>query len=301
MLTFLARRALGALAFTIVVPIAAIVLGRWSAGNLEAELSMQRASAVSIAEARAAAGLDRSAAAQIAGWVAGVARFDLGRSARFGRPVSELVLDGAAHTAALAALALLVATVIGWPLGVVTGARPRSALAALVAPLSLAFVACPPIVGALALMLLAVSTGWLSVAPGSLALPTLALALPLAATLERLQAQATSEAMSAPDLPAAAARGVPMWRLIWVHGARQSLRPVLGVFGVIVGSLFSGSLAVEVLTARPGLGHLMFDAIGARDLWLVAGCAFVGAILLAACNLAADALRALADPRVRES
>ena len=82
--------------------------------------------------------------------------------------------------------------------------------------------------------------------------------------------------------------------------ARQSLRPVLGVYGLIVGGLFSGSLAVEWVTSWPGLGRLTYDALVHRDLFLVAGCALAGAILIAAGNFAADAARALADPRVRE-
>ena len=77
------------------------------------------------------------------------------------------------------------------------------------------------------------------------------------------------------------------------------MRPVLGLFGVILGSLFSGSLAVEWVTSWPGLGRLMYDGIVGRDLYLVAGCALCGAVLIALGNLAADLLRGLADPRVR--
>jgi peptide/nickel transport system permease protein len=146
-----------------------------------------------------------------------------------------------------------------------------------------------------------VTTELLSVSPGSYAVPTLALALPLAAGLERLQSQATAEAMTAPDLAAAAARGVPPARLVWVHAARQSLRPVLGVYGIVVGSLFSGSLAVEVVTSWPGLGRLTYEALVSRDLYLLAGCALAGATFIALGNLAADLLRALADPRVSDA
>jgi peptide/nickel transport system permease protein len=159
--------------------------------------------------------------------------------------------------------------------------------------------ACPPLVGALALLLLAVSTGWLSVASGSLTVPVIALALPLAAALERLQSQATSERLTSPEITAAAARGVPPWRLLWIHAARQSLRPVLGVYGIVIASLFSGSLAVEAITGWPGLGRLMADAVTGRDVFLVAGCALAGAILIATANFLADLLRAAADPRLR--
>jgi peptide/nickel transport system permease protein len=208
------------------------------------------------------------------------------------------VLESAGNTAVLAAVALTLATIVGLPLGLLTGARPSGWLARLVTPLSVALVSCPPIVAALAL-LLAASKGWLSALQSSLALPALALALPLAATIERLQSQATTDTMGSLDLVAAAARGVPPSRLVWIHAGRQSLRPVLGIYGLLIGGLFSGSLAVEWVTSWPGLGRLTYDALVHRDLFLVSGCALAGAVLIAIGNVAADVIRAAADPRVR--
>jgi peptide/nickel transport system permease protein len=115
---------------------------------------------------------------------------------------------------------------------------------------------------------------------------------------ERLQSQAIAEALQAPVVMAAAARGLPAWRLTWIHAGRQSLRPVLGVAGIVIATLFSGSIAVETITAWPGLGRLMLDALVSRDIYLVAGCALAGATLVAAGNLFADVLRAAVDPTV---
>ena len=295
---FVSKRLLASAVFVAVVSGSALTLAHFVPGDATSEAFLSGAGAQSIAQERARLGLDRPLYAQLGGWIAGLVRFDLGTSSSFHRPVSDLLWERAAPTAQLAGTALLLATLIGLPLGLVTGARPRSFVALLVTPLSIGLVSCPPIVGALALLLLGVRTGWLSVAPGHLAVPALALALPLAAMLERLQSQATSEVMAAPDLRAAAARGLPAWRLLCVHASRQSLRPVLGIYGVVIGSLFSGSLAVEVVTAWPGLGRLMYDALMGRDLFLVAGCALAGAMFLAAGNLAADILRAVIDPRI---
>jgi len=153
-------------------------------------------------------------------------------------------------------------------------------------------------VGALALMLFAVQTGWFSTAPGAVLIPALSLALPLAAMIERVQSRATTDVTSTASWQSAAARGLPPWRLLWIHAARQSCRPFLGLFGVVLATLFSGSLAVEWVTSWPGLGRLMYDAIVGRDVFLVAGCALAGALLVAAGNLIADLLRVVADPRV---
>jgi peptide/nickel transport system permease protein len=94
---------------------------------------------------------------------------------------------------------------------------------------------------------------------------------------------------------------VPAVRLLWIHAARQSLRPVLGVYGIVIGTLFSGSLAVEAVTGWPGIGRLMYDALVGRDLFLVAGCALAGGVLIALGNVTADVIRAVVDPRIRNA
>ena len=87
---------------------------------------------------------------------------------------------------------------------------------------------------------------------------------------------------------------------MWRHALPLAARPVVAVYGLVVGSLLSGSFAVEIVTAWPGLGRLMFDALRARDVFLVAGCATVGAMVVAGANLAADLALAALDPRTRE-
>ena len=81
---------------------------------------------------------------------------------------------------------------------------------------------------------------------------------------------------------------------------RPALKPLASVSGLIVGSVLSGSFAVEIVTAWPGLGRLMYEALVSRDVELVAGCAAFGSILLALGTLASDLLLAAADPRLRE-
>lgn len=303
MTTTLARYVVGRLlvagVFVLLVSSATFVLARVSPGDAASDLFLSGASEESIAATRHRLGLDRSLASHVADWLSGIVRLDLGQSSHFGRPVAGLVGDRMRNTALLAGSALLMAIAIGLPLGVMTGTRPRSWLAHLVTVVSIALVCCPPIIGTLALLFFAAWTGWLSIEPGQLLLPTLALALPLAAMLERLQSQAAAEAFAAPDIAAAAARGVPSYRLAWVHAGKQALRPVLGVSGIVLATLFSGSIAVETITAWPGLGKLMLDALLSRDLYLVAGCALAGSALVALGNLIADLLRAAADPRVR--
>lgn len=264
--------------------------------------------------ARAAQGLDQPIWVQYGRWLRGLPRLDLGRSSLYRRPVGDLVGERALNTAILAVASLAVATLIGIPLGrragVSRGASPR-----IMRLVSVFFLSVPPLVGSLVLVLVAANTGWApagGMTSGGLSgtawfldvlrhlpVPTLALALPVAATLERLQARSMAEASAQPFVLASLARGRSTAEALRLHAWPVSLAPILGVYGVVVASLFSGSFVVEAVTAWPGLGRLLVDAMYARDVWLVAGCGAMGAACLAVATLAADIVHAVIDPRVR--
>jgi peptide/nickel transport system permease protein len=300
MLFFLARRAIAALVLVFVVTSGAVLLAGLSPGDFASQIGRR---AEDIARDRHRLGLDLPASQQYARWLRRAVTFDFGESFQYQQPVSDLVRARAANTAILALCALLVATLLGIPAGVMTGSRRHGLLPRLVRGLSLILLSVPPLIGSLVLVTIAARTGWLPVSgmagPASFVVPTLALALPIAATLERLQSQSIREALQRPSAMAAASRGIPGARLVWHHAWRQSLGPLLAIYGVIVGSLFSGSFAVEMVTSWPGLGALMRQALMMRDTYLVAGCAAAGAICLAAGVLAADVAHAFADPRAR--
>jgi ABC-type dipeptide/oligopeptide/nickel transport system permease component len=120
----------------------------------------------------------------------------------------------------------------------------------------------------------------------------------MAASLERLQSRAMQDALAEPSILAAFARGVSRRQVIWRHGFRLSLKPVLAIYGIVLGSILSGSFVVEIVMSWPGLGALMYEALVSRDLYLVAGCAAVGSLFLAAGVLASDVVLAIVDPRV---
>ena len=271
-----------------------------------------------LAAERAYYGLDRPFLAQYVSWLGRAVTLDLGESIKLRRPVATLLRERAPRTVALGVMALLIAVGLGIPLGVAGGALPDRWWARVTRGLSMLFVSIPPLVMSLALLLFAARTGWLpaggladtsGVSFGdalvltlrSLILPSLALALPIAASLERLQAGAVGDAMREPCVRAALARGVPMRRVIWNHAFRLSLKPVLAVFGIVVGSVLSGSLIVEIVMSWPGLGDLMYEALRGRDLYLAGGCAAAASVFLAFGVLLSDIGLAAVDPRVRQA
>ena len=312
---YLLRRLGFALLLIFVVSSAALVLTRIAPGDfstidptLDPEVR---------ARIREELGLDRPLAAQYLSWLGGAVHFDFGRSMLYSRPVSTLIRERALNTAMLASVALVLATAIGLPLGVYSGSRRGGLGRSAVRAISVLGISVPPLIGSLALVFVAARTGWFPVggmtSAGGLDMswarwladlarhipvPALALAIPLAASLERLQSQALEAAAREPFVAASRARGLERTRALLRHAWPVSLRPVLGLYGVMIGSLFSGSFVVEVVTSWPGLGRLMFDALKARDLFLVAGCAATGAMFLAVGTLVADLLLAWTDPRV---
>ncbi len=319
MLSFLWRRALAAAVLVVVVSSGALLLTRLAPGDFATELFGTGASSEQVASERARYGLDQPIARQYVAWVARAVRLDFGESLLYHRPVLELVRQRAANTGILAVAALLIATLAGLPAGVVTGSRRNGALSSLIRGASLVLLSLPSLVLSLLLVLAAARTGWLptggmqtagawdaGIAAGladlarHLALPALAIALPLAATIERVQSQSMGATLAMPFAVATLARGVSRRRLVWLDALRPSLGPVASIYGFILGSLLSGSFVVEVVTAWPGLGRLMYDALRARDLFLVAGCAAAGSVFLAAGSLLSDVLQAWADPRLRE-
>lgn len=317
MIRFFARRLAFALVLVVLVSSAALWLTRLAPGDLTVSLGF--APPEEIARVRARFDLDRGVAQQWAIWISRVVRLDFGESFLYNQPVTQLVARSALNTAALAAVALLFATFVGIPLGVFTGSRRGGVLPAVVRAVSVLCLSVPPLLASLVFAWVAARTAWFPVGGMSsvdaaasgwgpwlsdlawhLPLPALALALPMAATLERLQAQSIGEAMRQPFVGAALARGLSLDRAVVRHAWRASLRPVCALYGIVIGALLSGSFAVEYVTSWPGLGRLMYEALRARDIYLVAGCAAAGAFFLALGSLVSDLLLSAADPRVRD-
>jgi peptide/nickel transport system permease protein len=308
---YLARRLLFAIFLVFFVSSASLVLTGLAPGDFVSGTLGIGATPEMLAQARARYGLDRSIGAQYRDWLGRALRFDFGRSLAYDRPVAELVPERALNTAVLTATALLLATLVGLPLGVVTGSRRGGVVTEAIRGGSVLLLSMPPLLTSLFLVFAAARTGWVPIGgmrsvseeSGALDLmrhmivPVLALALPIAAMFERLQAQAMTETLGEPFVLATLSRGVPRRRILWRDALRVALRPIASVYGLVAGTLLSGSFAVEITTAWPGLGRLMLDALRARDVYLVAGCAAAGSIFLAVGTLLSDAALAAVDPR----
>lgn len=308
---FLLRRAAFAALLVLLVSSGALILAR-----LAPSADAFGTDPAVLAAERHRLGFDRPLPEQYLAWLVRGAHLDMGESLHFRRPVAALIKERAANTALLGLSALALATALGIPLGVFTGSRRGGVLVAATRGASIVLLSVPPLVMSLAMLLVAARTGWLpagglpdiprdagllaaiAITLRYLLLPSLALALPIAASIERLQSTSIRAALAEPCMVAALGRGVPSHRVVWRHALRLSLRPVLAIYGITIGSVLSGSFAVEVVLSWNGLGQLMYQALQARDLYLVAGCAATGALCLAVGIFLTDVASAALDPRV---
>jgi ABC-type dipeptide/oligopeptide/nickel transport system permease component len=303
-LSYLIRRIVFAILLVFSVSSGAMLLTRLAPGDYAVGEGGIGGRQEDIEKRRALYGLDQPMLQQYRRWLVGAVRFDFGQSLAYGRPVSDLIPGRAVNTATLAGVSLLLATVIGVPLGVMTGGRRGGWLVELIRATSIVLLSMPPFLTSLFFVFLAALTGWLPVGgmgtARHLVVPAAALGLPIAAMFERLQSQAVREVVDQPYVLAALARGVPRSRILWRDGLKAALRPLASVYGLVVATLLSGSFAVEWVTSWPGLGRLLLEALRARDVFLVAGCAATGSLLLACGTLLSDVALAIVDPRARD-
>lgn len=295
-------RALGTIAGVVTLVFAMV---RMVPGDPVEALLGEQASPEDRALMRARLHLDEPLPTQYVRFLGDLADGSLGRSFRSDATVASQIGAVAGDTAALALAALLVAWLTAIPLGVLAAryrGRVPDRVASAVAVVGLAI---PNIwLGPLLILLFGVRLRWLPL-PGddqagaaALVLPAITLGTALAAALTRQTRGALAEQLSAPYVVAARARGLGPGRVL-----RQALRnaafPVLTVGAAQLGALLSGTVVVETLFERRGLGTLFLDAFFARDYPTVAGCAVVIAAIYVLVNLAVDVLYGVIDPRVR--
>src|SRR6185295_10502886 len=229
---YLARRLAFAAFLVVAVSSASLVLARLAPGDYVTESLGTQANRQTVEQMRARYGLNKSIAAQYRDWVAAAVRLDFGRSMQYDRPVRDLIPERAANTAILALTALVLATAIGVPLGIVAGSRRGGMIPAAIRSASVVLLSMPPLLTSLFLVFVAARTGWFPIAGmRSAAVPA------GGAALDLLQAQAMSEVIGEPFVLAALARGIPRSRLVWRDALKAALRPVAAVYGLIVGTL----------------------------------------------------------------
>ena len=249
-------------------------------------------------------GLDRPLGEQYATFLAHAARLDFGPSYRVpGRQVREIIATGSRVSAELGAWALLVALLVGIPLGVVAALRQNTAVDAAVMGVALAGVSVPNFVlGPLLVLVFALGLYWLPPAlwegPQSRVLPVLTLAAAYVAYVARLTRAGMLEVLRQDFVRTARAKGLPERLVVFKHALRPGLMPVVSYLGPAAAAILTGSLVVEQVFAVPGLGRYLVNGAFNRDYTLVTGVVLFYAVFLLTLNLLVDLAYAWLDPRV---
>lgn len=269
---------------------------------------------------RAIYGLDRPLAVQYGRWLAGVARGEWGYSFSQQRPVGAILRETLPPTLLLSTAALAVELTVGLALGILAAARAHRPVDHLIRASSLALWSVPAFwFGLLLFLLFAIewrlfpagglqevgsSAGFLARSREigwHLVLPALALGLPAGAATARFVRATLLEQLSEPFVTSALARGLSPRRVLWRHALRAGLGPIAQVAGLSLAALLSGTLAVEVVFAWPGLGRATYEALVARDYPLLLAGTAAAAFAVLAGSFLAETVHAVLDPRVRDA
>jgi peptide/nickel transport system permease protein len=264
--------------------------------------------------ARIELGFDRPVSAQFLDFLRGALVGDFGRSLRYGRPATSLIVERLPATVELATTALIFSVVLGVPVGLIAGIRPGTVWDWLGRTIGLLGQTIPSFW--LALMLIIVFAVNLRVLPSfgretwefccGLRLPTSTIVLPAFALsiftmgqLVRFTRSAVLEVRSEDYVRTARAKGLSEGILYRRHILRNVAIPLISILGVQFGYLLSGSIYIETIFSWPGLGNLLAEAVGNRDFALVQALAFFTSMVVIVLNLLTDVAYALADPRIR--
>jgi peptide/nickel transport system permease protein len=306
MTTFIVRRVLIAIPVLLGVLTLVFFSIHLVPGDPVAVMLIGHASKADVIRLRHELGLDRPLWQQYIDFMRGAVHMDFGTSIASQEPVSREIWVRLPYTAELAGAAFVLTLVFGFTSGILAAVFNRTAIGTAVTAVAVLGVSIPDFfLGTFLALLFGVDLGWLPVAGtqgfASLVLPAVTLALVISAILTRLIRAAMVDVMGLEYVRTARAKGVKRRVVLLRHVLRNALIPVVTIMGLIMAYLLGGTVVVEIVFARPGLGTLAVSAASARDFPVVQGTTFVFALVLITLNLLVDICYGFLDPRIRYS
>jgi peptide/nickel transport system permease protein len=259
-------------------------------------------------------GLDQPGWLRYVQWIGGMLRSDFGTSQLSHAEVGPLIVQKLSVSGPLALLAALISVCVALPLGVLAGVRYRKASGAIISAISLVGIAIPAFWAGL--LLATVFAIQLKLLPAggfvdwsenpvnalrSLALPALALGLVQGAVLTRYVRSAIIDVQREDFVRTARAKGLTRWQALRRHGFRYAAIPVVTVLGIQLTSLLVGAIVIENVFVLPGLGRLLFQSVGNRDLIVVQDLVMLLTTVVLVVNFVTDLSYRFLDPRIRSS
>jgi peptide/nickel transport system permease protein len=257
-------------------------------------------------------GLDQGFLVRYGAWVGDALRGDFGQSFAYGSPIAPLIADRLALSAPLAAVAMTIACVLALAAGVFAARRRGQSGDFAVMIASQVGLSVPSFwLGILLVLVFAVHLRWLPAGgfPGwesgflpairSLILPALALAIVQAAVLARVTRSALLDVLNEDYIRTARAKGLSRGAALWRHALPNAMTPILTILGLQFANLIAGAIVIENVFTLPGVGRLIFQSIGNRDIYVVEDCVMMLAAIVIVVNFLIDIACAAIDPRLR--
>jgi ABC-type dipeptide/oligopeptide/nickel transport system permease component len=253
---------------------------------------------------RAKLGLDKPLPVQFVIYMSHVLRGDLGRSILSRREVSELILEKLPVTVELGVASLALAYLLSIPLGAIAALNRNSFLDWSSMVVALIGVSMPGFwLGLILIFTFAVHFRWFPPTGHAslkhLVLPALALGLPRVGRMARITRSSLLEVVGQDYIRTARAKGLAERAVVLRHALRNALIPIISLMGLDLGYIVGGSVVIEHVFARPGIGDMMLRAIYSRDFPVLQGSMFVLALAIILANIIADVAYVIVDPRIR--
>lgn len=314
MLRFVLSRITSAIPTLLIVSIVVFAIIRLTPGD-PAELMLDEdATPAQVAELRAKMGLDQPLPAQYAIWLGNVVSGDFGISTTTEKPVLDMIVSRFLISAPIVVLALLLATIIAVPVGLLAAWRQNTTVDLSVVSAMILLMSVPGFwLGLMILMVFGLILGWLPVVgfvslakdvPAALVymiMPVATLMLTELGSLTRMTRASTISVARLEYITHARAKGLSEPQIVWRHALRNSFAPTWTLIGLSLGGLLGGVAITETVFTIPGLGRLLVDAIYGRDYPVVQGCILLITFIYVVVNLAVDLVYPLLDPRVAAS
>lgn len=255
---------------------------------------------------RESLGLNRPIFVQYVNYLVDIVSLDFGNSISLKRPVTTLIKEQIPYTLRLTGSAFLLSYLVSLPLGVFIAIKRNTIFDYVIQVFSMIGVSIPQFwLGIMLILFFAVRLEWLpalGVGDGSvryMVLPAVTIAIPRIAFMARFIRGTMLDVLNEDYLRTARAKGLPSRTVIYKHGLRNALLPIVTIAGLQLGYLVSGSVIIERVFGLPGIGDLLVDSIGARDFPITQAAVLIIALSIVLINMLVDVLYVYIDPRLR--
>ncbi|MGX8795316.1 ABC transporter permease [Fusibacter sp. JL298sf-3] len=311
MLKTIVQRLLQLIPILFIVATIVFVITRIIPGNPAATILGPQAPKEAVEALTVELGLDKSLPVQYVNYIGGIVKGDFGKSYHYNQPVMSLILERFPNTVILTVISLVIATVVAIPIGILSATRQYSIFDYIAMVFALVGVSMPIFwLGLMLVLVFSVNLGWLpSFGMGSfenglwdvvshLILPCICLATIPAATFARITRSSMLEVLGQDYMKALKAKGLKDRAVIWRHGLKNALPPIVTVMGLQISVSLAGAILTETIFSWPGMGRMIFDAIENRDYALIQGAVLFIAFIFVFVNLIVDVVYLTINPKI---